>query len=74
MDPKVYLPFLNCLHGMEEPLKRFEIDVQLKKPASALGHLAAAGSSYYQQANKFLIENNLYATGMKLFEDTVSCR
>lgn len=66
-DPKEYLPFLNGLRALPEPQRRYKVDMHLRRWASALRHLAAAGADHLQEALKLITDHDLYLTGLQLY-------
>ncbi len=46
-DPKEYLPFLNALHAMDEDMRKYSIDVHLKRWTKALTHIHNCGGEYF---------------------------
>ena len=68
-DPKEYLPFLNSLNVMEENMRKYSIDVHLKRWANALKHIHQCGEEYFNSHLLPLVEENvLYSEALKLFD------
>ncbi|KAI9005064.1 IKI3 family-domain-containing protein [Hyaloraphidium curvatum] len=67
MDPKEYLPFLHELRQHEGPYRKFAIDDHLRRYNKAIGNLAEAGPSHFEQLLGYMQEHSLYSTAASLF-------
>ncbi|CAH0381696.1 unnamed protein product [Bemisia tabaci] len=65
-DPKEYVPFLNLLKSMEPNYRKFTIDKQARKYASAIKHLSACENKF-EELETFMVEFSLYSTAITLF-------
>ena len=68
-DPKEYLPFLNALQAMDENMRKYSIDIHLKRWEKALKSIHACGELYFETHLLPLIETHvLYSEAMALFD------
>ncbi|EGD79896.1 hypothetical protein PTSG_10180 [Salpingoeca rosetta] len=68
-DPKQYLPFLNALRQESEVLRRYRIDLHLKRFHKALQHLSNAGPAHFEECLALMKEHELYPEAMRIFRD-----
>eukprot|EP00730_Choanoeca_flexa_P017217 TRINITY_DN8259_c0_g1_i1.p1 TRINITY_DN8259_c0_g1~~TRINITY_DN8259_c0_g1_i1.p1 ORF type:complete len:1336 (+),score=384.79 TRINITY_DN8259_c0_g1_i1:376-4008(+) len=64
MDPKEYVPFLQKLDSLPEPLKQFEIEHHLKRYARALLRLLEAGTEQHDRFYDICVQQQLYPAAL----------
>jgi len=67
-DPKEYLPFLEELSLLPEPLKRYKVDMHLKRYAAAITNLAEAGDEHFSTVLQLTQEHKLYTHTLATYE------
>ena len=68
-DPKEYLPFLNALQAMDENMRKYSIDLHLKRWEKALISIHACGELYFETHLLPLVETHvLYSEALTLFD------
>ncbi|XP_010520124.1 PREDICTED: elongator complex protein 1 isoform X2 [Tarenaya hassleriana] len=69
-DPKEFLPYLQELERMPEPLMRYNIDLKLHRFDSALRNIVLAGDNHYSDCMSLMKKNpQLYPLGLQLITD-----
>lgn len=64
-DPREYLPFIQNLHQLPEPRRRFSIDDHLGRHDKALTHLQSTHA--HKEAQEYTVKHALYTTALKLY-------
>lgn len=59
-DPKEYVPYLQKLRQMDETLRKYTIESDLKNYEAALKIIAASGEKYFEEALSMIKKNRLY--------------
>eukprot|EP00288_Rhodomonas_lens_P013321 CAMPEP_0177706240 /NCGR_PEP_ID=MMETSP0484_2-20121128/9121_1 /TAXON_ID=354590 /ORGANISM="Rhodomonas lens, Strain RHODO" /LENGTH=1245 /DNA_ID=CAMNT_0019217691 /DNA_START=54 /DNA_END=3791 /DNA_ORIENTATION=- len=67
-DPREYVPMLERLSALPDRLCCYEIDVQLKRYASAVKHAVAAGAEEWERAWTLAETHGLYAAAVDALE------
>ncbi|KAG5376896.1 hypothetical protein IGI04_041492 [Brassica rapa subsp. trilocularis] len=69
-DPKEFLPYLQELERMSEPLMHFNIDLKLQRFDSALKSIVSAGDDYFPDCMDLIKKNpQLFPLGLQLITD-----
>lgn len=69
-DPKEFLPYLQELERMPEPLMHFKIDLKLQRFDSALMNIVSAGDDYFPDCMDIMKKNpQLFPLGLQLIAD-----
>ncbi|KFK25593.1 hypothetical protein AALP_AA8G134800 [Arabis alpina] len=69
-DPKEFLPYLQELERMSEPLMHFNIDIKLQRFDSALKNIVSAGDDYFPDCMNLMKKNpQLFPLGLQLITD-----
>eukprot|EP00041_Stephanoeca_diplocostata_P031828 m.1002163 g.1002163 ORF g.1002163 m.1002163 type:complete len:1524 (+) comp24034_c0_seq14:173-4744(+) len=67
-DPKEYLAFLEELSAFAEPIRKYKIDMHLKRYEHALRNLAdARGRAHFDDALKLIQDRGLYDAALNIF-------
>ncbi|KAH0907402.1 hypothetical protein HID58_039229 [Brassica napus] len=70
-DPKEFLPYLQELERMSEPLMHFNIDLKLQRFDSALKSIVSAGDEYFPDCMDLIKKNpQLFPLGLQLITDS----
>jgi elongator complex protein 1 len=64
-DPREYLPFIQGLHQLPEPRRKFAIDDHLGRHSKALGHLQSLQA--HDEAQGYTVKHTLYADALRLY-------
>ncbi|KAI1136604.1 IkappaB kinase complex, IKAP component [Hypoxylon sp. FL0543] len=64
-DPREYLPFIQNLHQLSEPRRKFAIDDHLGRREKALAHLQSVQA--HKEAQDYTVKHALYAAALKLY-------
>jgi elongator complex protein 1 len=67
-DPREYLPFLERLSALPEPLRCHQVDMHLKRYVKALGHLSTAGDAHFDACLALTEAHGLHAAALALYE------
>jgi len=67
-DPKEYLPFLEDLASNTEQVKRYKIDLHLKRYSKALANLAVATADHFPTCMELVTTHGLYIDALKLYK------
>ena len=67
-DPKEYLPFLDEMSKLPEPLKRYKVDMHLTRYPNAITNLAAAGDEHFVTVLDLTKEHKLYTHTLATYE------
>jgi elongator complex protein 1 len=70
-DPKEYLPFIGQLEKLPVALRCHAIDMHLQRYASALNHLAKAGTERFPECLALMERHGLFREAMAIFGDDV---
>jgi len=64
-DPKEYVPFVQKLHALTEPRRRFVIDDHLSRHSKAITHLKVLGA--FDEVKDYAVKYSLYADALQLY-------
>ena len=67
-DPKEYLPFLKKLSVMEESLRKYNIDIHLKRYKRALTNLSEAGENHFEECLSLIKNHRLYHHAIQIYQ------
>lgn len=67
-DPREYLPFLDDLDELDEPVRKYKVDMHLKRYEKALRHLASAGDEHFKDCLTLIAERNLHSQALAIYE------
>ncbi|ESN98799.1 hypothetical protein HELRODRAFT_188913 [Helobdella robusta] len=67
-DPKEFLPYLNELKEMPENLRKYTINMKLKRYSQALKYISACGDDHFVYCMKLVKEQSLYSEAFNHFK------
>jgi len=67
-DPKEYIPYLDSLKAMQDPVEmKYKITMDLKKYDKAMYELSKGNDEQVERSFNLIKQHNLYHQGLKLY-------